>query len=172
MWTNLWERGATKGLIGCTQEAILSPIPAPFSALGCVWMSILYHFSAPSHSSSPLRPAWIRLLDSHFPRDAGRHDAPMIQRPMCHTLKTPIYACNQTRSHLVLDQQQRQPNITECKVWACISPSWTGSLSRLSITKATNHPQVPSLATCVVPAASRSGRRKCHYESRQRQQVA
>ena len=102
----------TMGVIGCTQEAILSPIPAPLGALGRVWMPVSHPFPAPSHSSSPLRPAWICLLDSYFPRDAGRRDAPMIQRPMRYTLKTLIHACKQTRSYLILNQQQRQPNMT------------------------------------------------------------
>ena len=121
----------------CSSEG---PSRTRFGAVDSCLVSCWYPFRVWLRSSLPLHPVRLRLLDSSFPLQLGRCGAAMVQRPMCHTLKTLIHACNQTRSYLVLNQQQKQPNTIRCIVSACISPSWTGSPSRLPVTKATNHP--------------------------------
>jgi hypothetical protein len=121
------------GVIGCPNQAILARFACFASFLCCVWFPASYALPASFHSSALHHPARLRLLDSHFPHDAGWRDALMVQGPMCHTLKTLIHACNQTRSYLILDQQQRQPNTIGCTIWACMSPSWTSSPSLLPI---------------------------------------
>ena len=126
------------GVIGCLHRA--RPIPHSSVQLVHVWFLCWYLFRVWLRSSLSLYPGRLRLLDSSFPLQPRRCGAAMVQRPMCHTLKTLIHACNQTRSYLVRNQQQKQPNTIRCIVSACISPFWTGSPSRLPVTKATNHP--------------------------------
>jgi hypothetical protein len=130
-----------KGAIGCPNQTILVRF-ACFASFFCrVCLSFSYALPTTSCFSALHHPAQLRLLNFHFPRDVGWHDARMVQGAMCQTPKTLMYTCNQTRSRLILDQQQRQPNTTGWTVWACISPCRTGSPSRLPMTKATNHAQ-------------------------------
>jgi len=96
-------------VIGCLDRTIQRPIPYGSVQLARVWFLCWYHFRVWLRSSLPLHPGRLRLLDSSFPLQPGRYGAAMVQRPMCHTLKTLIHTCHQTRSYLVLNQQQKQP---------------------------------------------------------------
>jgi len=137
-----------EGVIGRPNRAVPTPFWCLTLFMRRVWLSSLHLSPVSFHSSALLHSARLHLLNFHFPLHTGWLDSGMAQGHMCHTLKTLIHACNQTRSHLILDQQQRQPNTTECMVWACISPSWTGSPSQPPLTKATNHAQRGRLHSC------------------------
>jgi hypothetical protein len=63
---------------------------------------------------SPFHPECLGQLEFPFPHEPRWLESHKVQRPMCQTSKTLIHACNQIRSRLLLDQQQRQPNTTTC----------------------------------------------------------
>ena len=67
-----------KGLIGCPNQAILAPFAYFTSFLYRVWFPASHALSALFHSAAIHHPARLRLLYFDFPRDAGRHDAPMV----------------------------------------------------------------------------------------------
>jgi len=109
-------RTYTKGVIGCPARAVRSPARYQVVHCGYVWFPSSHVLPASFHSSAPLHPARLRLLNFTFPREPGWLHTRMVQGLMCQTLKTLMHTCNQTRSRFVLNQQQRQPNTAKCIV--------------------------------------------------------
>jgi hypothetical protein len=118
----------------------LKPHSAPSGALWPCLVTLLVLLPASFHSSAPLHPARLRLLNFTFPREPGWLHTRMVQGLVCQPLKTLMHACNQTRSRLVLDQQQRQPNTAMCIVSSWLKRAWIATPTRLAKPWATDHP--------------------------------
>ena len=81
-------RTYTKGVIGCPARAVRSPARYQVVHCGYVWFSSSHILPDSFHSSAPLHPAHLRLLNFTFPREPGWLHTRMVQGPMCQTLKT------------------------------------------------------------------------------------
>jgi len=73
-------RTYTKGVIGCPARAVRSPIRYQVVHYGHVWFPS-HVLPASFHSSAPILPARLRLLNFTFPSEPGWLHTRMVQGP-------------------------------------------------------------------------------------------
>ena len=103
-------------VIGSPDGAVQSVIWHHVMHSLCVWFYVPNEIDVPDRAFEAPGAGSQRTQKSGFPCEPGWYGATHGPGSMCHTLKTHIHACNQTRCHLILSQQQRQPNTTECTI--------------------------------------------------------